>query len=123
MDAGGDQFGFLGLAEIEAAGQLAHDKDIDAVTLAFFAQRAGMGKFLRELDGAEIGEEAELLAETEQRRAFGAFFPLGMVGKSRSGRPTLPKRMQSDSLQSLSVASGGALSAASMPAQPHGTLR
>ena len=43
----------------------------------------------------------------------------GIVG-SRSGRPTEPNKMESLFLHNASVASGSALPAASMPAQPMG---
>ena len=37
------------------------------------AERAGVGQFLRQLHRAQIGEEPELLAQPQQRGAFGAF--------------------------------------------------
>jgi hypothetical protein len=56
---------FLRLAEIDAAGQLAHDQDVEALDdLAL--QRRGIGK-RRIADGrAQIGEELQVLAQAQQ---------------------------------------------------------
>src|SRR6185312_16744619 len=56
---------FLGLAEIDAAGGLAQDQDIEALDdLAL--ERGGVGE--RRIDDrrAKVGKEAEVLAEPQQ---------------------------------------------------------
>ncbi len=57
----------LGLAEIDAAGELAHDEDVEALD-HFLLQRGGCGE-RRVADGwAQIGEQLEVLAQAEQAR-------------------------------------------------------
>src|SRR6185503_17742607 len=60
----------LGLAEIDAAGQLAHDHDVEAVD-AVALQRGSVGKSGVTDRRAEIGEELEILAQA-QEACFGA---------------------------------------------------
>ena len=55
----------LGLAEIDAAGQLAHDHDVEAVDQVAL-ERGGVGERLIADGGAEIGEQLEVLAQAEQ---------------------------------------------------------
>ena len=55
----------LGLAEIDAAGQLAHDQDVEALD-ELALQRGGVGE-RRIADGrAQVGEQAEILAQPQQ---------------------------------------------------------
>ena len=70
----GERLGLLGLTEIHAAGQFAHHEDINAVALAFFRERAGVGKHLGQFHRAQIREQAEFLAQAQQCGAFGTFF-------------------------------------------------
>ena len=67
-------FGLLGLTEVQAAGEFTDDQDVDAVALTLGAQRAGMSQGLGQTHRTEIGEEAELLADTQQGGALGALF-------------------------------------------------
>ena len=60
----------LRLAEIDAAGQLAHDHDVEAVD-AVALQRGGVGERRVADRRAEIGEELEILAQAQQA-CFGA---------------------------------------------------
>jgi hypothetical protein len=66
----------------------------------------------------QIGEQTELLANAQQRGAFGAF----LLGNRRVavGQTDRAEQNGVDFLHSASVASGSALPAASMPAQPTG---
>ena len=66
--------GVFRLAKIHAAGQLAHDQQINAVALPLSLERAGVRQLGGEFHRAEIGEETKLLAECEQGGALGAFF-------------------------------------------------
>ena len=63
----GDGFGF---AEINAAGQFAHDEDIEAVN-KFALEGRGFGKRRIADGGAQIGKEAQILAQA-QEACFGA---------------------------------------------------
>ena len=65
------------LAEIDAPGQLAHDEDV-RVLGNIRAQRRHVVKSVEDLRRAEIGEQAELLAQAQQSRfrANGAIVPL-----------------------------------------------
>ena len=55
----------LRLAEIDAAGQLAHDHDVEAVD-ELALERGGVGERGIADGGAEIGEQLEILAQAEQ---------------------------------------------------------
>ncbi len=55
----------LGLAEIDAAGQLAHDHDVEAVD-QLALQRRGVGERGITDRGAQIGEQLEVLAQPQQ---------------------------------------------------------
>ena len=57
----------LRLAEIDAAGQLAQDQDVEPLD-QLALQRRGVGERRIADGGAEIGEDAELLAQPQQRR-------------------------------------------------------
>ena len=57
----------LGLAEIDAAGQLAHDHDVEAVDPVAL-ERGGVGERRIADRGPEIGEQLEILAQPEQPR-------------------------------------------------------
>ena len=60
----------LGLAEIDAAGELAHDDDVEAFDR--LALQAGGIRQRRIADGgAEVGEQSEILAQAQQA-GFGA---------------------------------------------------
>ena len=65
----------LGLAKIQPAGQLAHHQQIDAGQL-FGAQRRGGSQLGIDLHRAQVGEDAQRLAQRQQ--------PL--LGAHRSGR-------------------------------------
>ena len=61
----------LGLAEIDAAGQLAHDHDVEALDdLAL--ERRGVGERGIADRRAQIGVEREILAQPQQARPPGA---------------------------------------------------
>ncbi len=66
--------GDFGLAEIHPAGELAHDKHVDAVALALHFERASVRQLGGQTHRAQIGEQPELLSQRQQRGAFGAFF-------------------------------------------------
>ena len=71
----------LRLAEIDAAGQLAHDHDVEALDdLAL--ERGGVGERGIADRRAQIGEEREILAQAQQAR-FGPH----VVGHARPFRP------------------------------------
>ena len=77
MRRGRRHLGALDLvAEVDAAGELADDEQVDALDVAE-GRRAGE-RFDR-ADGAQVGEQAELLADAEQARlgARTAVVPLG----------------------------------------------
>ena len=57
--------GALALAEVHAAGELAHDQHVDAVD-HLGLERAVAGQRLEALDRAQVGEELEALAHAEQ---------------------------------------------------------
>ena len=66
----------MALAEVEAAGELAHDGDVDALD-DLGAQGGGPGQRAEDLDRAQVGVEAQLLADAQQA-LLGA--GLGAVG-------------------------------------------
>jgi hypothetical protein len=81
---------FLGLAEIDAAGQLAHDQDIEALD-QFRLQRGGIGQRRVADRRAQIGEQRHVLAQAQQA-GFGA----RVIGHaSHFGPPTAPNRTAS----------------------------
>ncbi len=61
-------------APVHAAGEFAHDEDVNAVALTLLGERAGVRQNLGQRDWAQVGEQAELFAQAEQGRAFGTFF-------------------------------------------------
>ena len=57
----------LRLAEIDAAGEFAHDDDVEALD-RFALEARGIGERRIDDGGADIGEQAELLAQPQQPR-------------------------------------------------------
>src|SRR4051794_28237480 len=53
------------VAEVDAAGQLAHDEQVGSID-ALAAQRARVVEGRQRTDGAQVGEQAETLAQPEQ---------------------------------------------------------
>jgi hypothetical protein len=78
------------LAEVDVAGQLAHDQDVEPGD-DFGLQRRGVGQFRVEDGRAQVGEQAELLADAEQARSGRC--ARGSV--SHFGPPTAPSRTAS----------------------------
>ena len=72
--AAAEVFGFFRLAEIHAAGQFAHDQNINAVALPFLRERTGVRKNFRQLHRAQVGEQTKFLPQPQQRGAFRSFF-------------------------------------------------
>ena len=84
----------LRLAEIDVAGQLAHDQDVQPRD-HLGPQRRCVRQFRVDLRRAQVGEQAEFLAQAEDRL-------LGTLGRSSLsyfGSPTAPNRMASASLR------------------------
>src|SRR5207302_10852343 len=73
-------FNALGLAEIDPAGEFAHDEEVDAKNYLPF-ERRGVCQHRIEFGRAQVGVEPELLAQPEQRPLWpdGVIqtFPLG----------------------------------------------
>ena len=61
----------FGRAEIDAAGQLAHAEHIEAAGDEFLFDRRGVGEGGQADARAEVGEEAEVFAQRQQRAALG----------------------------------------------------
>ena len=57
----------LGLAEIDTAGEFAHDHDVEALD-QLALERGGFGQRRIAHGGAQIGEEAEILAQAQKAR-------------------------------------------------------
>ena len=58
-------------SEIDAAGELAHAEDIEAIGDEFLLHRGCVGEGGEANAGAEVGEESEVLAQRQERAAFG----------------------------------------------------
>jgi len=79
----GDRFAVLlvpafRLAEVEAAGELAHAEHVEAAFDERFLHRRGVGQLWKADGRAQIGKEGEVLAQREQRGALGL-----LVGRKR----------------------------------------
>ena len=61
----------FGRAEIDAAGELAHAEDVKATGDEVLSDGRGVGEGGQTDTGTEIGEEAEVLAQRQQRTALG----------------------------------------------------
>ncbi len=101
--------GGLGLAEINAAGQLADAHDVDAVGDAFDLQRRRVDQFGIKQTGAEVGEKVEGLAQRQQGGAFRLFlgrqfFPLRAADRTKQDRVRLPAERERGVGQGLAVA-------------------
>ena len=64
-DVGGDVVDARLVAEVDAAGQFAHDQQVGAGD-ALFAQRAAAVERGNRLDRAQVGEQVEALANAQQ---------------------------------------------------------
>ena len=60
----------LRLAEVDAAGQLADDEDVEALD-QLALERGEVGERVEALGRAEVGEELEVLAQAQEARASG----------------------------------------------------
>ena len=90
------------LAEVDAAGELAHDEQVGALD-PLAAQRRGVVERGQRLDGAQVGVQAEPLAQPEQpllgaRRVRGRSCPTSgrrprrAARRRRCGRRRAPRR-------------------------------
>ena len=59
------------LAEVDAAGQLTHDHDVQSPGQDLRLQRGGVGQLLEQQGGTQVGEKAQGLPQAQQG-AFGA---------------------------------------------------
>ena len=66
------------LAEVDAAGELAHDEDVGALD-DLGAQRARVDERRARADGPEVGKEAEALAQTEEALLRAGLVRVGRV--------------------------------------------
>ena len=93
-----EQRGGLGLAEVDAAGQLANADDVDAVGDAGGLERRGVGEIRIQQTGADVRKEVKGLAQREQSSALGLllggkFLPLGAAdGAEENGVGLLAER-------------------------------
>ena len=82
------RLGLFWLAEVHAARQFPHHQNINAIALALYRQGTRMGKRLGQLHRAQVGEQAEFLANAQQGRALGPLLlgncriPLGQAHRS-----------------------------------------
>ena len=60
----------FGFAKIDAAGEFADAEDIEAIGDEFLFDGRGMGQGRQADAGPEVGEQAEVLAQRQQRAAF-----------------------------------------------------
>ena len=81
----------LGLAEIDAAGQLAHDHDVEALD-DFALERGGVGERGVADRRAQIGVEPEILAQPQQARLPGGLRRARRPISGRRPRRAAPRR-------------------------------
>ena len=91
----------LALAEVQAAGELAHDHEVDAGD-DLGLKRGGAGERVENLHGAQVGVEAQALADAEQALPRGAGRPGSVV--SHFGPPTAASSTASAAFAASSVA-------------------
>ena len=84
--AAGQRVDAARLAEVDVAGQLAHDQDVEPGD-HFGLERGGLGELGIHLRRAQVGEQAELLAQAENR-LLRALFSRGSASYFRSADRT-----------------------------------
>ena len=88
--------GLLRLAKVHAARQFADHEDVNAIALPARREGAGMRQRLGQLHRAQVGEQAELLADAQQGRALGTFLlgnrrvTIGQTHRAKQNRIRLP---------------------------------
>ncbi len=97
--AGRDALRALGIAEIDAAGQLAHDEDVEAAGDQFRLDRRGVHEAGITAGRAQVGVEAEMLAQRQQCGAFRLLvgrqvLPLGAADGAEENRLRVTAALQ-----------------------------
>ena len=86
----------LGLAEVDAAGQLADDQDVEALD-QLALERGEVGERVEALGGAQVGEELEVLAQAQEAglgaHLVGDLVPLRARPRRRAARRRRPSAL------------------------------
>ena len=106
----------LGLAEVEAAGEFAHDEHVEAVGNRFRLDRRGVEQAGVAFRGAQIGVEAEVFAQRQKRGAFRLL--VGRAGSPISGRRWSRRKWPARRGSPAACAAGSASPNWSMAAPP-----
>ncbi len=85
-------------SEVDAAGQLPHDEDIQALPYDLGLQRGGIGQLRKDHGRPQVGEEAQLLAQPQERTlrtlVAGHIVPFGAAHRREQHGIAGPARIQ-----------------------------
>ena len=81
----------LGLAKVDARGELPHHQDIKAIAHNIGTERTGRSQRPKDLGRAEVAEQIKMLAQRQQRRTLRLLigrqaFPLGAAHRTKQDR-------------------------------------